>query len=191
MFLFLHEKHTLWVLIRSASPLMFIFGFVEIPSMDLMLMLDLYTELVFRFSAHHLMQFFVVVFFFFFLYQASWWYFQWDFNFHREQNFSYEKYTTGHQFICIKKRCLMYTPYLGRNLRKRVVGMCGQRRPRSACADAQSDQGLRCPQTELLGTIECLNGQQTSLCACAGWCGFAHARRHFFALLAHHFMLYT
>ena len=27
----------------------------------------------------------------------------------------------------------------------------GQRRPRSACAFAQSDQGLRCPQTEIFG----------------------------------------
>ena len=33
--------------------------------------------------------------------------------------------------------------------------MCGQRRPRSDCAYAQSDLGLRCPQTELLDTIEC------------------------------------
>ena len=27
-------------------------------------------------------------------------------------------------------------------------GICGQRMPRSACAFAQSDQGLRCPLTE-------------------------------------------
>ena len=31
--------------------------------------------------------------------------------------------------------------------------ICGQRRPRSACASAQSDQGLHCPLTESLDTI--------------------------------------
>ena len=30
--------------------------------------------------------------------------------------------------------------------------ICGRRRPRSDCASAQSDQGLRCPLTELLVT---------------------------------------
>ena len=39
-------------------------------------------------------------------------------------------------------------------------GICGQRKPRSACASAQSDRGLCCPQTESLGTIECFNGEQ-------------------------------
>ena len=43
---------------------------------------------------------------------------------------------------------------------KTSSGICGQRRPRSACASAQSDQGLRCPQTESLNTIECFNGEQ-------------------------------
>ena len=33
-------------------------------------------------------------------------------------------------------------------------GICGQRRPRSACASAQSDQGLHYPLSESLGTIE-------------------------------------
>ena len=37
-------------------------------------------------------------------------------------------------------------------------GICGQRRPRSACASAQSDQGLWYPLTESLDTIECING---------------------------------
>ena len=30
--------------------------------------------------------------------------------------------------------------------------ICGQRRPRPACAEAQADVGLRCPLTELLDT---------------------------------------
>ena len=47
---------------------------------------------------------------------------------------------------------------------------CGQRRPRSACAFAQSDQGLRCPLTESLDTIECFDGEQMP-----GW-DFAHVR---------------
>ena len=38
------------------------------------------------------------------------------------------------------------------------TGICGQRKPRSACASAPSDQGLRCPDTESLDTIECFNG---------------------------------
>ena len=39
-------------------------------------------------------------------------------------------------------------------------GICGQRRPRSACANAQSDQGLRRLLTESLDTIEYMNGEQ-------------------------------
>ena len=38
---------------------------------------------------------------------------------------------------------------------KGVYGdLCGQRRHRSDCASAQSDQGLRCPPTETLYTVE-------------------------------------
>ena len=40
------------------------------------------------------------------------------------------------------------------------AGNCGQRRPRSACATAQSDLDLHCPLTELLDTRECMNGEQ-------------------------------
>ena len=40
-------------------------------------------------------------------------------------------------------------------VRKGVVGaMCGQRRPRSACADAQADLGLRCLLTGSLYIVE-------------------------------------
>ena len=49
-------------------------------------------------------------------------------------------------------------------------GICGQRRPRSACASAQSDQGIRCPQTEVLDTKECFNGEQVP------WWDLAHAQ---------------
>ena len=38
--------------------------------------------------------------------------------------------------------------------------MCRQRRPRSDCAFAQSDQCLRCPLTESLGNTECISGKQ-------------------------------
>ena len=40
------------------------------------------------------------------------------------------------------------------------LGICGQRMPRSACAFAQSDQGLHCPLTESLDTAECTSGEQ-------------------------------
>ena len=39
-------------------------------------------------------------------------------------------------------------------------GICGQRRPRSACASAQSDQGPRWPQTEPMDTAECMTVEQ-------------------------------
>ena len=38
----------------------------------------------------------------------------------------------------------------------------GQRRPRSACGFAQSDQGLQCTLTKLLGTREFMNGELRS-----------------------------
>ena len=41
-------------------------------------------------------------------------------------------------------------------------GIYGQRSPRSACASAQSDQGLHCPLTESLDIIDCNNGEQMS-----------------------------
>ena len=39
-------------------------------------------------------------------------------------------------------------------------GMCGQRRPRSACTSVQSDLGLCCPLTESVDTTECIHGEQ-------------------------------
>ena len=49
-------------------------------------------------------------------------------------------------------------------------GICGRRRPRSDCTNAQSDQGLRSPLPESLATIECINGERTP-----GW-DLAHAQ---------------
>ena len=49
-------------------------------------------------------------------------------------------------------------------------GKCRQRRPRSDCASVQSDQGLRCPLTELLATTECIIEEQMP------GRDFAHAR---------------
>ena len=40
------------------------------------------------------------------------------------------------------------------------LGICGQRRPCSDCAFAQSDKALDCLPIESLGTIECMNGEQ-------------------------------
>ena len=51
-----------------------------------------------------------------------------------------------------------------------MLGIYGQRKPRSACASAQSDQGLHCPLTESLDTTECMNGKQRP-----GW-DFAHVQ---------------
>ena len=41
-------------------------------------------------------------------------------------------------------------------------GIRGQRRTRSDCAHAQSDQDFCCHLTELLDTTECINGEQKS-----------------------------
>ena len=49
---------------------------------------------------------------------------------------------------------------MGCALRKCVLGICGQPRPRSACASAQSDQGLHYPLTESLDSTGCMNGEQ-------------------------------
>ena len=51
-------------------------------------------------------------------------------------------------------------------------GTCGQWWPRSACAFAQSDQGLHCPLTESLDITECMNWEQRP-----GWY-FAQAQGH-------------
>ena len=66
-------------------------------------------------------------------------------------------------------------------------GICGQRRPRTDCASAQSDQGLRCPLKESLDIKECINGEQMPGSDFThGWdesesAHVAHARRRLFA----------
>ena len=50
--------------------------------------------------------------------------------------------------------------YVGRAIRKPSSSLSWQRRPRSDCASAQSDQSLRCPLPESMNTIECINCQQ-------------------------------
>ena len=44
------------------------------------------------------------------------------------------------------------------------LDICGQQRPRSDCASAQSDQGLYCPLTESLDTICCIHTEKRSAC---------------------------
>ena len=46
--------------------------------------------------------------------------------------------------------------HLGRVRENVSSGICGQRRPRSACASAQSDQGLHYLLTESADTTECM-----------------------------------
>ena len=69
---------------------------------------------------------------------------------------------------------------------KTSSGICGQRRPRSDCASAQSDQGLQCPLKESLDTREWMNGEQRPMWLrmrrmiwiCA-YCAFSKLRFHF------------
>ena len=58
-------------------------------------------------------------------------------------------------------------------------GICGQRRPRSAFASAQSDLNLHCQLTESLDTTEYMNGEQRP-----GWY-FAHAQGDLKVHVAH------
>ena len=55
-------------------------------------------------------------------------------------------------------KCFKILVYLGAAPCENMSsGICGQRRPGSDCADAQSDQGFRCLETESLDTVECFN----------------------------------
>ena len=71
--------------------------------------------------------------------------------------------------------------------------ICRRRRPRSACASAQSDQDLHWPLTESLDTTKYMKRAKARmiLCACAGWSEpayFVQFRRHF-SLDAVHILL--
>ena len=57
--------------------------------------------------------------------------------------------------------CIMSTveTSCGQRHAKTCPCICGQRKPRSACASAQYNQGFHCPLTEPLETQECMNGE--------------------------------
>ena len=84
---------------------------------------------------------------------------------------------------------LLWSELLPKQIQQKHVSprICAQRRPRSACASAQADQGLRCPLTESLKTIECINGEQMPRWYFAHvqdeseFVHFSYAQRHFFA----------
>ena len=62
--------------------------------------------------------------------------------------------------IIMQTNTTLYEP---RHAKTCFFDICGQRRPRSDCASALSDQGLHCPLTESsLDTTECMNGDQMS-----------------------------
>ena len=75
--------------------------------------------------------------------------------------------------LCISSRQFLFAdrPVYGPRHAKNVSSdMCGQRRPRSACASAQSDQDLCCPLTDSLDTTECIPGEEMP------WWDFAHVQ---------------
>ena len=51
---------------------------------------------------------------------------------------------------------------MGHTIRKRVFGHMRTAKSRSACAPAQSDQGLYNPLTKFFDTTKCINGEQWS-----------------------------
>ena len=53
-----------------------------------------------------------------------------------------------------------------RNAQKGPYRICKQRRSRSASAVAHADQGLRCPLTESMGTVEYVGDQRKPRSGC-------------------------
>ena len=51
-------------------------------------------------------------------------------------------------------------------------GICGERKLRSACTSAQSDQDIRCPLTEAFDITKCMNEEQILML----WWYFTHAQ---------------
>ena len=84
----------------------------------------------------------------------------------------------GAHFLVI--RFLLIWDEMGCAMRKKVSsGICGQRRPRSAYASAQSDQGLCCPLTKSFDTKEQMPGWDLAhVQDDVNQAHFAHARRH-------------
>ena len=64
--------------------------------------------------------------------------------------------------VCSAPSCIVFnvTTKLAVPSKSVSLGICGQQRPRSACASAQSDQGLCCPLTESFDTIKCIRGER-------------------------------
>ena len=59
------------------------------------------------------------------------------------------KYLDRYSYFLYRKLKMM--SYMSRNMTKPTKWVCAQRRLRSACASAQSDQSLHCPHEETLG----------------------------------------
>ena len=85
----------------------------------------------------------------------------------------FEEYGAFNLLYCFYVSCLMYKYVLmylrpnsqhfsqyGLRHAKKSSSICGQQRPGSACASAQSDQGLHIPLTESFDTIKCIHGKQ-------------------------------
>ena len=75
--------------------------------------------------------------------------------------------------------CLLVVLNTGRVIENMFSGICGQRRPWSDCASAQSDQSRRCPLTESLDAnrmymYEWRAKDRMILCGCTGWSEFVH-----------------
>ena len=50
--------------------------------------------------------------------------------------------------------------YVAERMKRALMQFCGQRRPRSACANAQAELGLHCPLTELMNTVVYVDEQR-------------------------------
>ena len=103
------------------------------------------------------------------------------------QYFSYFSQKMTWYFLWFSLQNVKFLIYdMSRAMRKGVRSICGQRRSRLACASAQSDLGLRRPQTVIRYCRMCQwrANVRMKLCTCAVLCEsthLAHARRHHFA----------
>ena len=86
----------------------------------------------------------------------------WNYNFIRLLQISMHKY--------YKMR--LYDP---RNMKQCFLGIYGQRRPRSDCTFAQSDQGLHCPHTKSTDTVKCIDSIATSLIRLFGFAAWSES----------------
>ena len=87
-------------------------------------------------------------------------------------------------YYCWYRRCLEICVVLCENMSS---GICGQRRPRSACASARSDQGFHYPLSanRIIGYFKMYEWRakaRAGPCACAWWCLFCACLEAFFRL---------